>query len=166
MQRIAAILGLLVGVLLIVRKPPKTKGSNAQVAAALPSLIVGSLLLRLLVGAQPAWWMLAISASGAILSVIAFGALGKSFAVLPSRRDVVTRGPYRFLRHPAYLGQWLVMSGCAAAADPAWLGVTLAVALLPWLGLRAMAEERLLSQDPAYVRYAQSVRWRLLPGVW
>ncbi|MFT6397957.1 MAG: protein-S-isoprenylcysteine O-methyltransferase Ste14 [Bradymonadia bacterium] len=165
-QRIAAILGVLVGVLLIVRKPAKHNGSNAQIAAALPSLIVGSLLLRLLIGSQPTWWMLAISTTGAILSVTAFGTLGKSFAVLPSRRDVVTRGPYKFLRHPAYLGQWLVMTGCAGAAAPPWLGLALAVGLLPWLALRAVAEERLLSEDPVYVRYMETVQWRIIPGIW
>ncbi len=165
-QRIASILGLLVGCLLMVRKPAKKQGSNAQIAAALPSMVVGSLLLRLLIGSNPAWWMLSISALGAMLSILAFGALGKSFAVLPSRRDVVTRGPYRYLRHPAYLGQWFVMVGCAGAADPPWLGLALAVGLLPWLALRATAEERLLSQDPAYVQYQEAVRWRIIPGIW
>ncbi len=46
-----------------------------------------------------------------------------------------------------------------------WNGL---VALI-WLGVqiaRIRHEEVLLSNDERYQRYAQEVRWRLVPGVW
>jgi protein-S-isoprenylcysteine O-methyltransferase Ste14 len=166
LERLAGVLGVLVGALLVVRRPPRQSGTWAQIAAALPSLVVGSLVLRLLIGATPTWWMIAISAGGAALSVVAIATLGRSFAVLPSRRELVTRGPYRFVRHPAYLGQWILVLGCSPATDPSWLGITLAVGMLPWLALRLLAEERLLAEDDAFIAYFSRVRWRLIPGVW
>lgn len=110
--------------------------------------------------------MLSISALGACLALVSILTLGRSFAVLPSRRELVDRGPYRLIRHPAYLGQWLVVLGCSPAADPPWLGIALALGLLPWLALRLRAEEQLLSNDPAFAAYFTRVKWRLFPGLW
>jgi protein-S-isoprenylcysteine O-methyltransferase Ste14 len=110
--------------------------------------------------------MIGISLSGAALSLLSIATLGKSFAVLPSRRALVSRGPYRIIRHPAYLGQWILVLGCAPAAEPPWLGIGLAAGLLPWLAMRLLAEERLLASDPEFDAYFARVPWRLIPGVW
>ncbi|MFA6458638.1 MAG: methyltransferase [Patescibacteria group bacterium] len=81
-----------------------------------------------------------------------------------TNRGIVTSGPYRFVRHPAY-----------AAKNLAWwfeflpfLDLGTFVALLGWNAiyiLRALTEERHLSADPDYRRYAKKVRWRFIPGV-
>jgi len=105
-----------------------------------------------------------VFAAGAALTGWSLAALGRSFAILPAHRPVVTRGPYRLVRHPVYAGE-LVM-WCAACATVGWLpGLALACAGVAALGIRIHAEERELRVDPAYVAYARRVPDRLLPGL-
>jgi protein-S-isoprenylcysteine O-methyltransferase Ste14 len=91
-------------------------------------------------------------------------ALGLKFSNL-TNRGIVARGPYRFVRHPAYLskscGWWLEYLPT--------LTPTTAFFLLGVNGvyvLRAWTEERHLSSDPAYGAYKQTVRWLLVPYVY
>jgi len=79
---------------------------------------------------------------------------------------VATGGPYRIVRHPAYLGSVLmslatpVLLGSLRALVPA---VPAALLLL----LRTALEDRTLQAElPGYPDYAARVRHRLLPGVW
>ena len=80
---------------------------------------------------------------------------------------MVTGGPYRYLRHPAYSAVALVLAGIALACDDVWSLV--AVVALGGIGLavRIRAEERQLTQalGAEYERFAVD-RKRLLPGVW
>jgi len=79
---------------------------------------------------------------------------------------VVHDGPYRFVRHPGYVGAILLGLGSAVALGSLW-------SLIP-AGLMAMAvtvrtglEDATLKRElPGYAEYASSVRYRLLPGVW
>ena len=80
---------------------------------------------------------------------------------------VVTKGPYRYVRHPSYTGIALVLAGVALAWDDVW--ALLVVAVLGGLGLyvRIRTEERQLTQalGDEYEHYAAG-RKRLVPGVW
>jgi len=81
-----------------------------------------------------------------------------------TNRGIVSRGPYRFVRHPAYI-----------AKNFAWwfeflpfLNPTLFLSLLAWNAiyiLRAFTEERHLRADPDYREYQKKVRWRFIPRV-
>jgi len=81
--------------------------------------------------------------------------------------QVVTSGPYRYVRHPSYTGIAMVLAGIALASGDVWS--LLAVAVLGGAGLavRIRAEERQLTQalGGEYERFAAG-RKRLLPGVW
>jgi protein-S-isoprenylcysteine O-methyltransferase Ste14 len=79
---------------------------------------------------------------------------------------VATRGPYRFVRHPGYLGAII-----AELATPVLLGSVWA--LIPAVGsaamyvLRTFLEDRTLQAElEGYSEYAGRTRFRLLPGVW
>ena len=81
--------------------------------------------------------------------------------------QVVTSGPYRYVRHPSYTGIAMVLAGIALASGDVWS--LLAVAVLGGAGLavRIRAEERQLTQalGGEYERFAAG-RKRLVPGVW
>jgi protein-S-isoprenylcysteine O-methyltransferase Ste14 len=79
---------------------------------------------------------------------------------------VVTRGPYRLVRHPGYVGTIAfelatpIMLGSLWALIPGVLGASLTV-------VRTVLEDRTLQQElDGYQEYARHVPHRLLPGVW
>lgn len=80
-----------------------------------------------------------------------------------TNRGIVSHGPYRFCRHPAYtvkvLG-WAV--GALFFAEHGALGL-LGLALI--YSLRAWTEERHLMRDPDYQTYCRKVRYRFIPGL-
>ncbi len=92
-----------------------------------------------------------------------------------TNRGVVRTGPYAWVRHPAYASKNLFWCIGALPAllqhgpdHPAAL-VGAVLGLLAWCslyGLRAITEERHLSQDPEYVEYCRQVPYRFIPGLW
>jgi protein-S-isoprenylcysteine O-methyltransferase Ste14 len=99
------------------------------------------------------------------ISLVSLLAMGKLFGIRPALRGLVTRGPYRFVRHPMYLSYVLADIGYNLQE---WNFVTLLLVLVGWMSLvyRIHAEEQLLSQHAEWPIYAALVRYRLLPGLW
>ena len=79
---------------------------------------------------------------------------------------LVTGGIYGVIRHPSYLG-FIVSSLGWGLAFNSWVGVFLALALLPPLLARIHAEESLLASEfgDEYAAY-RGHTWRLIPGVY
>jgi protein-S-isoprenylcysteine O-methyltransferase Ste14 len=159
-------LNALVGILFVARAPVLRHGSIAAIGLAVPGVAVAGLALRL--SPAPHEWPLAAQAlfvAGAAFAAAAFTALGRSFAILPAVRGIVSRGPYRLVRHPGYLGELVMVAACfCAGPSPPRLAPLLAA--VPLLMLRIRAEEQELETAVEYGAYAQRVRYRLLPGVW
>jgi protein-S-isoprenylcysteine O-methyltransferase Ste14 len=80
---------------------------------------------------------------------------------------LVERGPYRFVRHPAYLGQLLMALGVAIGYSSAIGLGAIPILLIPGLAYRIRVEERLLTArlGETYAAYVRRTR-RLIPGVW
>jgi protein-S-isoprenylcysteine O-methyltransferase Ste14 len=79
---------------------------------------------------------------------------------------VVTEGPYRFVRHPSYIGSILSWA-CAALALGSWLALVPVVLIAVTVVVRTALEDRALQAElDGYGEYAQLVRYRLVPGVW
>ncbi|HXQ64221.1 MAG TPA: isoprenylcysteine carboxylmethyltransferase family protein, partial [Steroidobacteraceae bacterium] len=106
---------------------------------------------------QGAWGAIIIAlASIYALATVAFGL---RFSNL-THRGIITSGPYRFTKHPAYLAKnlswWLISvpfvseQGAAAALRNCCLLLLLNLVYYA----RARTEERHLSRDPTYVAYA------------
>ena len=79
---------------------------------------------------------------------------------------VITTGPYRYVRHPGYLGGLLsCVFGCLALGS--WWA-TVPVGIMAFVLLRRVSmEDQFLRRELAgYARYAEQVRYRLLPGLW
>jgi protein-S-isoprenylcysteine O-methyltransferase Ste14 len=90
--------------------------------------------------------------------------LDRNVSVLAQAREVVVRGPYRWMRHPLYVGELMSSLGLAIAAN-SYLALGLWVALCGLQTYRAMREEQVLLQAcPAYRGY-QGRTAALLPGV-
>ena len=79
---------------------------------------------------------------------------------------LVTSGPYRFVRHPGYVGA-ILASACGGVALGSWWSL---VPLAPFAVLflrRTAVEDRMLRADlDGYAGYAERVRYRLVPGLW
>lgn len=94
-------------------------------------------------------WGAAIAALGAALRLWAAGHVEKS-------REVTSSGPYRFTRHPLYLGSTVVGLGVAVAAAQPSLGAAIVVYLAATLTAAMRAEEAHLRDKfgDAYDLYA------------
>ena len=81
-------------------------------------------------------------------------------------QSVVDSGPYRFVRHPMYIGAFLLYLGMPlvlGSVAALLLGVAI-VALMIW---RTSREDETLRQElPGYEEFTKRTRHRLLPGVW
>ena len=79
---------------------------------------------------------------------------------------VAQGGPYRWVRHPGYVGFILYYLGLPLLLD-SWWGLSVSILTNAAIILRTILEDRMLQyQLPGYAAYTQRVRWRLLPGVW
>jgi protein-S-isoprenylcysteine O-methyltransferase Ste14 len=78
----------------------------------------------------------------------------------------VSSGPYRFVRHPMYVGI-LVSYGSTPLLLGSWLALIPFAVMGVLLVVRTALEDKTLHDElPGYVEYAQRVRYRLVPGVW
>lgn len=90
--------------------------------------------------------------------------LGTSFSIVPQARKVVTAGPYRWVRHPLYVGELLslfgvVLSFPSVASVAAWCLLVLAQAF------RTIHEERVLLATLSDYSDYQARTARLVPGL-
>ncbi len=118
--------------------------------------------------------MSALSIAGYAIYTAATLCFGLRFSNL-THRGIITTGPYRWVRHPAYATKnfawWCLMFPqvvfvtwkqnhyLAAAQLIGLVGIT------TWYYLRALTEERHLGWDPVYVEYCSRVRYRFFPGL-
>lgn len=81
-----------------------------------------------------------------------------------SEGGLISSGPYRVLRHPAYAGMLLANIGFAGYfSNPASIAaLTLLVVAVLW---RIRIEEGILTDSPHYRAFANTRR-RIVPGVW
>ena len=79
---------------------------------------------------------------------------------------VATGGPYRYVRHPAYIGMILLEPALSTVLASWWAIIAGGVCSI-LLILRTALEDRTLQAElSGYVDYARQVRYRLLPGIW
>jgi protein-S-isoprenylcysteine O-methyltransferase Ste14 len=79
---------------------------------------------------------------------------------------VATGGPYRFVRHPAYVGGVAVYLATPVMLGSVWALVPGALSALLMIVRTALEDKLLLNELDGYQDYAQHTRYRLLPGVW
>lgn len=92
-----------------------------------------------------------------------------------THRGIITKGPYRFVRHPAYAAKnfsWWCIMFPVIVYQFVFINRQAAVAQLFGLLLmtciyyfRALTEERHLMIDPDYHEYCSRVKYRFIPGI-
>lgn len=145
-QQRAIRLGLIVLIVVVVRIPAVRHGlfesAQAQIAGNRPI----------------AWVGVALCAVGIGLAIWARAYLGRNWGMPMSRKEnpeLVTTGPYAFVRHPIYSGILLAMLGSTFGMNAAW-----AMALIvfgAYFIYSARREEQLMTEQfpeqyPAYAR--------------
>jgi protein-S-isoprenylcysteine O-methyltransferase Ste14 len=114
----------------------------------------------------------------ALIILLAGYALG-SYALIENRffsgmvriqadrgQQVVSSGPYRWVRHPGYAGALWSYLAMPLFLDSAWAYLPV-VFLTIVLVIRTALEDRTLQDElQGYRDYTKRVRYRLLPGVW
>lgn len=160
-----AYLGLLLGTYW--RKPPPLLSRSDWRAVLATAFAIDALGLSLTQPVtQPDAAVLAMSftLAGTLLAFWSAWHLGASFSLLPQARRLVTTGPYRFVRHPIYLGGLLITVG------EVWLRLSPLVIFLNLLFLvaqiaRLRYEEAILCRAfPEYAAYRARTS-ALIPGI-
>jgi len=90
--------------------------------------------------------------------------LNRSFGIVAANRGFKTKGFYAFVRHPIYLGYFIIFLGYLVT-NHSTLNIEVFVLATAFQILRIFAEERHLSLDPVYKEYSARVKWRLIPWI-
>ena len=156
----------LVVALTIVRRRARLVDRSIAAIVVTTISMAGPPLLRTAEGEalMPDHFTALVLAVGLALVVAGKLTLGRSFGLVPANRGVVARGPYKFVRHPIYLG-YLVTHIGFLAAHPQPLNILIVVCSDAALIVRALFEERVLEHDERYRAYCGRVGWHLVPGV-
>ncbi|HEY3002453.1 MAG TPA: isoprenylcysteine carboxylmethyltransferase family protein [Kribbellaceae bacterium] len=138
-----------------------------------PGMIAGIAIGYARFGALPHWLFYpgeALFVVGAAFTAWSYSQLGRYLSlyaeVLPDHQ-VIEDGPYRYIRHPGYLGAVVALTGFGLALQ-SWVAllVVLAVAAVA-LATRIRVEEELMTTEigDRYVDYKARTK-RIIPFIW
>lgn len=120
--------------------------------------------------ALPSWArfaLLPLQVAGGLLVIAAARVIDprELLGLRPGSGALEARGPYRWVRHPLYLGILVMLwTPAAMTGDRLWFSTLCTL----YVGLAIPFEERLLARilGSRYDAYRRRVRWRLVPGAY
>lgn len=79
---------------------------------------------------------------------------------------VSSSGPYRYMRHPGYLGMIIYLLATPMVLGSVWAFIPISLVVILF-AIRTALEDRTLKEKlEGYSDYAEKVKYRLLPGIW
>lgn len=166
----------------VARARPTGQGTKAWDRVLMPVLLMAFAAILPVAGlddgrfhwaSAPDWAVL----FGYLLLVVGFAGVAWAQAVnrhfepsvrIQSERDhqVVSTGPYAYVRHPGYSFACLLALGSALALGSVW-ALLPAIVVIAVLAIRTQMEDATLQRElPGYAEFAQHTRYRWIPGVW
>ncbi len=79
---------------------------------------------------------------------------------------VASGGPYRYVRHPGYVGMITMLLVAPLVLGSLWALLPAGLTTLLYVVRTAMEDKTLHEELTGYAEYAQRVHYRLLPGIW
>jgi protein-S-isoprenylcysteine O-methyltransferase Ste14 len=79
---------------------------------------------------------------------------------------VITTGPYASVRHPMYVAAIVMIFAAPLSLGSRWALLPAAAMVLVIIIRTALEDRTLHAELPGYAGYAQTTRYRLLPGIW
>jgi protein-S-isoprenylcysteine O-methyltransferase Ste14 len=79
---------------------------------------------------------------------------------------VCDTGPYRFMRHPGYLGGLVAWIGMTLFVGSAWAFIVVALVMALTVIRTALEDAALRKELPGYEDFTKRTRYRLIPGIW
>lgn len=156
---------------------PKDKGTGAQIIWSVYLTQLAAILeatyLRYPHSVQ--WDLTASIAIGAAVlglalrtwAVLTLGSLFTMHIDIQKDHSIVTKGPFRIVRHPSYLGAFIMYVATIIFLH-AWFSLIVAALVLPFAFLRRIHYEEELLEGffwEEYEAYRRRVK-RFLPGIW
>jgi protein-S-isoprenylcysteine O-methyltransferase Ste14 len=82
------------------------------------------------------------------------------------RHIVCDTGPYRWVRHPGYLGGLISWVGMPLFVGSLWGYIPILLIIVLYIIRTRLEDQTLQSELPGYQDFAQRTRYRLLPWIW
>jgi protein-S-isoprenylcysteine O-methyltransferase Ste14 len=79
---------------------------------------------------------------------------------------VITTGPYRFVRHPMYIGSTVLLLVLPVALGSLYALIPVAFCIVIMIIRTYLEDKTLYKELEGYAEYAQKTKYRLLPGIW
>ena len=80
--------------------------------------------------------------------------------------QVVSSGPYRYVRHPMYAGMPALWLGTCIFLGSWWALIPGILIIILFIVRTALEDKMLQEELPGYIEYTQQTQYRLLPYVW
>lgn len=80
--------------------------------------------------------------------------------------QVATGGPYNYIRHPGYVGFIIINLATPLVLGSLWALIPGTIIAVLFIIRTALEDKTLRKELKEYGKYAQKVRYRLIPGIW
>ena len=107
---------------------------------------------------------------GIFIRIYSIRTLGKHFtatAKINNDHELITAGPYQFVRHPSYLGAFMAIVGMPLFLNDKWAILFVIMAMSVAYYIRINVEEKMLSTffGERYIQYKSNTK-RIIPFIW